>query len=866
MTVAGPSPGNAGSITYEEGIRALDEGLPQVADYKLRAFLQTQPEPAVRREAVLALVRARLAIPDAPAALAMLDGEYPLPPTLVDADDPTLAFWRGQALAASGRWPEALDHYTRAAESPAANPTLAAQARFGRGEALLALSANGDVPRQNEAAATFKALSDHPVLGPLARLRYAEIALDSHHLKEAARALGDPLPGGTSNRTLVKEHAYLVGRLRLSQRQPALAQQIFTNALVQPAGLSARLLVDNYWGWARACLDEEQPDRAQSALENLLRRYPRQEFLEASYAWLETLYNRFPNPDLADLIQRWADDDQEPKREAYARLTLAHLEIRTGHTERAEELLAGFGADFPEHPLRVRALLDLATLRLSLGRPQEARAALALARQAAGADTHWRTGIETLDARVALAENDNPRAAERFASLSVRLGSGAPAEAAAFNAVLAALRAGNAERYDAVRADFNARFPNSPFAAEFPLEEGLARAEQAGMLDPVGRQRAVDNLRLFVYDHPGHPRVPEARIALAELAFLQPQPDVPAAEGELAAPALRPIANDGADPEDSAGRDRADYLAIWLADAPGPAHDADKAVALAKRFLEDRPNSPLAPETRLKLGEIYFARGDYPNAQTQLELLVDQAPGSPLVEAALYLAGRAAAFSRSAAGVDKAVDLFNRVEVLNRGTKHGSPFRLPARLRLAEVMLDKSNDQDALVLYGEVIAATSGPGALSEPDLDARCAALCGRGQTLLTLAAKDPALYKEAAAAFEQLATGTPGASLRWRRQAFTLKGHILKETGDTEGALAAYDDALNATAEPPLGAEGSAPEWTWFYRAGSDAAHLLESEQQWAAAIAVYKKLAAADGPMKSVFENTLAKQRLEHFIWED
>ena len=59
-----------------EGTRALDEGLPQVAAYKLRAFLQTDLDPAARRTTVLTLVRALLAEPDAPAALALLDKEY----------------------------------------------------------------------------------------------------------------------------------------------------------------------------------------------------------------------------------------------------------------------------------------------------------------------------------------------------------------------------------------------------------------------------------------------------------------------------------------------------------------------------------------------------------------------------------------------------------------------------------------------------------------------------------------------------------------------------------------------------------------------------------------------------------------------
>ena len=822
--VCGPSaklhPASADTPVYEAGLQALDQGLPQVAAFKLRAFLRTALSPELRRAAALTLVRALLAASDATTALAALDDGFPLPPTAADAADPALAFWRGQTLAALERWPEALEAYTRVAGMSGVDPTLAAQARFGRGEALLALSANGDTGRRSEATAIFKALCDQPKLGEYARLRYAEIALDSHHLKEASRALGDSAPGQPPeargpDHVLNKEHAYLVGRLRLAQRQPAAAQQIFAGALPPPAerkvGFTARLFVDDYWGWARACLDEDQPDRAQAALENLLGHEPPGEFLEASFAWLETLCTRAANPDLTE-IQRWADDGDQPEREAYARLTLARLEAHAGHAERAEGILAAFGADFPTHPLYTRALLDLAALRLNGGRAKEARAALNRARRVAGTEERWRTGIETLAARIALAENDNLQAAERFAALSARLGTGAAAEGAAFNATLACLRSGDPARYADARAVFDARFPRSALAAEFSLEEGLTHAEALSPPDATERRAATENLRSFLTENPTHPRAAEARIALAELAFLQNPPDLATARSELDAPGLRRVANEPSAPVNPAELDRAAYLAIWLADAPGPAHDPDQAVVLAKKFLEDRPDSPLAPETRMKLGEIYFAQGDNPDAQTQWELLVQKSPDSPLADAALYLAGQAAASSRSAAGVDKAVEHFSQV------TQHEGPFRLPARLRLAELMQDKP--ADALVLYDSVLAATASPSPLSAADLDARCTALAGKGQTLLVLGATDSKRYREAIAAFDQLADGTSGASLRWRRQAFTLKGKALEKSGETDAALAAYDDALNAAPDPATGPEGNAPEWTGVSPAGNNPA----------------------------------------------
>ena len=105
---------------------------------------------------------------------------------------------------------------------------------------------------------------------------------------------------------------------------------------------------------------------------------------------------------------------------------------------------------------------------------------------------------------------------------------------------------------------------------------------------------------------------------------------------------MRTVANEDGNVNNDSD-DRAEFLAVWLADAPSSARDADKAIALAKRFLERRPDSPLADEARMKLGEMYFQSGDYPDAQTQLELLVKKSPG--------IAAGRGRALPRGPGGV-----------------------------------------------------------------------------------------------------------------------------------------------------------------------------------------------------------------------
>ncbi len=875
---------------YQSGVRALDEGLPQVAVYKLRAFLAAAPAPELRPAAVLALTRALLQVGNTAAALETLAAEFPQP----EKAGPAASFWFGQVYAALGRWPEALACYSRGTAATLVPAGLPAAARFGQGEALLALE------RPTEAAAAFKSLADDPRYGEPARLRCAEIALDTRHLKDAANYLLEAAPGSVlaapeiRNPYAAKEHAYLLGRLRLASGQPALAEEMFQATLADPDGLSERLLAVSYWGWAQACLDQQHLDAAQDALEFLIDRHPRDPFLPQTLAWLEALYADDAAPDLSEL-RRWADDATETDRQAQARLALGRLEAHAGRTERAEEIFTGFSDTFPDSPLRLRALFDLGGLQLQMGRLPQAHATVAAARELgrlhpaevtdAAAQNDLLIALEALDARISLAENDSATAARRFEAVSRRTGAGAQAEAAAFDAVLGWLRAGDSERFAAAEQEFRARFPASKLNAEFLLEEGLARAGQTAPGGEDRRQEAAAALRQFLREQPASPRAAEARVALAELAFDRAQPDLVAAWREISAPELLPVANtSGSGPGSAAParssvatpeQDRAAYLAIWLADAPGPARDEEKAIALAKEFLQQHPGSPRAPEARMKLCEIYFEREDYPDAQTQLEILADSAPDSPLAEPALYLAGLSAERSMSPAGLDKAVSLFAAT------ARRDGPLKLPARLRQAEVQNRLGKAADARTLYEGVAAATADR-PLQPDELESRCEALSGLAETLFALAAKDPRLYAEAARTFQLLAQ-TPGASLLWRRQGLTQQGLALEKSGDPAAALAAYDDALNAadhtstaatTSSPPNTVSAAAnrtapdpePEWSWFYRAGTDAARLLESQSQWTAAIAIYKKLAAADGPRKSEFENQLTRRRLEHFIWEE
>ena len=130
-----------------------------------------------------------------------------------------------------------------------------------------------------------------------------------------------------------------------------------------------------------------------------------------------------------------------------------------------------------------------------------------------------------------------------------------------------------------------------------------------------GKAEAAATFQNFIRDYPNSPRVSEAWIALAELAYHAARPDLKTAREDLErARQSHPT---------PAAIERADYLEIWLNDATPRADESD-VIAAATAFLQRHPGSPFTSEVRMKLAEAYFRRQDFANAQTQFELLAQQ--------------------------------------------------------------------------------------------------------------------------------------------------------------------------------------------------------------------------------------------------
>jgi len=354
-----------------------------------------------------------------------------------------------------------------------------------------------------------------------------------------------------------------------------------------------------------------------------------------------------------------------------------------------------------------------------------------------------------------------------------------------------------------------------------------------------GDKKAAPSLQRFIHDFPKNPRVSEAWVGLAELAFHSSPPRLDEARKDLDhAVESKPTA---------AAAERADYLRIWVEEA-GSGNES-KVIDLGKRFLEQHAQSQFAREVRMKLAELYYRRQDFANAQTQFEIIAQENPNDPLTEKALFFAAESAMSSMSENTLDRALVLFDQVV-----QKNGA-MRWAARNEQAGIERKLGKPKDALALYDEVLKSDAGASEKRE--------ALCGKGDIFFEAGAIDPSSYQRAIDAYDQLAADKDG-SIHWRNQAVFKKGLCLEKKGDRAGALATFYKILEDPAD--AGRPGERRELFWYYKAGFNAARLLEEDSKWESAVTIYDKLVAAGGSRSEEAKARLNNIRLEHFLWTD
>ena len=807
LLALGPSPLRADdAFDLDRATQPLNEGVPEVAVVRLRTLLDGKLSDEQRRRATLRLAQALVASEQYEEALRLLEN-----PAL--RDELGSAFFNAQAFAGLKRWADALPHYERAAADPAS--PFRTDALLGQAEALRALG------RREEALQAFSLLIRDPRWKVHARLRSAELLLEKNDVPAARRLVASVRPRNAAER---KQKRFLRASIDLAQNKRARGLELLVSIVKQPEGATHEVLVATLFAIADAHLQANTPGAGDDFLEDFIERRPTDPALPAIFAKLDQLYAAERKQTRHELA-RWSNDPAQP-RSALALWYLARAELRIGRRDLASEAFRRLRAQHVPLPELALAFLQSAELHAEEGAHDEAAAALEVAR-ALRPPSAVLDRVDLLDGRSNYMAARFDDAARDFDAVARR--PSPLATDALFNASLAWLQLGEAQQVAERNQQLNERGANEATRGDLLLEQALVLA---------GKQdaKARDALQAFVREFPKHARVSEAWVALAEMAFHAAPPRLDDARKHLAR-----VAESQPTPR---ARQRADYLMIWIEDAEGTRDEA-KVIALATAFLQAHPDSDLLPDVRLKLAETYFRRQDFAGAQTQFEILAQRNPNSPIAEKARFFAAQSAMQGMAADSLDRALVLFEEV------VKSGGEFKWAARNQQALIERKLGKPEDALTLYEEVLRGEASAAEKRE--------ALCGKGDILYEVGAADPESYRRAMQAYEQLAS-EPGVPVHWRNQALFKIGMCHEKLNQPAEALAAFYRIVDNDGRPD-----KPREFFWYYKAGFNAARLLEQQSKWQPAAAIYEKLAFAGGARSEEAKSRLNRLRLEHFLWE-
>jgi TolA-binding protein len=797
------------SAELAEATSPLAEGVPEVAVARLETLLDKNLTDPEWRAVAEKLAEAHVGAKQEEAALVLLADSRLRGLSWVK-------FWRAQAFAGLRRWADALPLYQQLEADETSSFHKAAT--FGAAEMLRALG------RPDEALTKFSVLTRDKEWATRAQLRLAKLYIDKGDASNARRVLDDMRPESVGEQN---ERRLLGGRFELILQRPEKAISALEGLLKTPENVAHATLIAALFGMVDAHVQLKTPDAGADLIEEFINRYPADPDLSVLFARLDELYRAQRKPSRSEL-EKWVRNPEQPRR-TFARWYLARLEIRAGRRDRARQLFRDVRRTDAKPPELAAALLDFAQLEADDGHFDEVIAILDAARFL-HPDPLLVDQLNLLAAKTQYMAKRFEVATAGFEQIAHS--NSQWAQVALLNASVGWLQLGDHQRFVANYNELQQQGVDEESRANLRLEQALMQAAK-------GDKQAAQALQQFIRDFPKNPRVSEAWVSLAELAFHSSPPRINEARTNLARAAdSKPTA---------AAMERADYLMIWIEDsAPKAFGDETKVIELAKRFLGQHGASPFAPEVRMKLAEIYYRRQDFANAQTQFEILANENPNTPLGENALFFAAESAMSSMGDRSLDRAIVLFDRVVRLN------GALRWRARNEQAIIERKLGKAQDALVLYDEVLKSDAGPSEKRE--------ALCGKGDIFFEMGETRPENYQRALEIYDQLESdkNTP---IHWRNQALFKKALCLEKKNDRPGALATFYKVLEDEARPDRRSE-----LFWYYKAGFNAARLLEDDSKWESAAAVYEKLAAAGGSRSEEAKTRLNRLRLEHFLWAD
>jgi tetratricopeptide (TPR) repeat protein len=759
---------------------------------------------------------------------------------------PEAAFWKGQALAGLGRFGESLDVLRPLLEDAAApfqkeTVFTIANLQLARGKPDAALE-----------TLDFLTGKPEPEIAARARLHQLEILLDLGRPSQAREKMPATSAVAPQDRPMA---SFLEAHLLLAEARPAGAMAIFQTLLDQPQGQSLNRRHLAAVGLAESLLSLGNSDGAAAFLLSFIQENPDSPQLGTLFQRLRDAMPQTPaasDPILVKLAEwitppefpatglvavsdasaacAWpvADSGQELVAQAlFARACGLQRMTTPEASDEARLLLTRLRLEFPQHPLAGMALFQSARMAFTKGGHEQAFNMLEGLRDASSSG-ELRGEAAFLEAKNAYYKGDQEKAASLFEEAATML-QGQEAEAARFNAAILQLvkTSGNtAPGKDALK--------DPALTADLMLERALSRE------NPALKRDAIEEFLLL---HPGHARVPEARLAAAEAAVALAVPDLSAARAQLETLAAVPEKLAMLSPA------RIELVRLRIADLSG---DAAAAIAAARGILERFPAEPAAAEASLVLGRNLFESSSYNEARMVLEKLAATDADPARAEVAWLMAARSAALVPTSQSQQEALILFDKVISLKR------PLSSLAMLEKARLMIDMNRLPEAIAFLRRWYDSLPKTDPLHLPAGLLLGEAIYGQGGT-------NPSSLTDALVVYDSLLESAQNQHGALHRLQY-LRGRTLEQIPDPKDpsrkrdkeAFTAYYSVLE-TATPP-------DEWHYFELCGFRALALLEKAGRWPAAAACAKKIASFNGPRAEEAASRASQIQLKHMIWED
>ena len=811
--------------------KSFEQGMSQVTVNRLEPLLREKGLDGVQRVEVLSLLARAFLKLDRPEKVRELCAQLP-EASRAGESIPEISAEGCLAVARAhmklGRYHEASGWYLRGHSRKADS----AECALGNGAALVLagrlaeaeaqLRKGLQLPGSEEAQHSF-------------RLALASVLIDLGRTADARVFLREAQPQLEAQKqaAALLEARLLLSEGRASEGEAAFEALIHTKEAISP---------DVFLGATIGCLDAMQAQGKQEAAAKVLAHFFSQGHTAISVGrerlfekWVRILSDQ---PDGSEEALRKVAVSGSPIDRPLAVYSLGEFYENVGRAVRADEERERFCKEHAGHFLTSQVWLSRAEFALAKGEWNLAREFISHG-LAACVDPRADALLRFKDAIIDYRKGEFAAALEKFESLSQ--GDSPIAPEAALNGGLAALRMGNYRKAGQLGKSLSKNTTSSSFVVELELETVLQRCRD-------GHSQAEESLKSFLKAHAGHPREADVRLALVELTHQQLM-NLPAGSAASLGQPLKARANAYfkqvmAAPIPSSTAAQAAYLEVFLADAEKPGDDA-RVIELGEAFVRAFSDSPLIPEMRMKLGEVYFRRKDFANAENQFATLVAQQPEGALAETAGYLAGQCAANLLNPGSVDRALVYWDEV------ARRAGPLRWKARYQQASVKCRLGQEAEGVVLFDLILKASAGV------DADLRFGTLCGKADALLVIAKREGLPVDQAVEQYQLLAAEAD-AFPHWRNQAL-YKIAKAYEASRPKESLEGFIRLLDATGSMDAG------EYFWVLKAGFDAARILERQLAWRDAVNVYERMAKMPAP-RAQEAGTRARQiRLERFLWD-